>query len=213
MGARLRRLAGRALALALAVGALGCLLPALAAAQWENRIGICLDPDRFDDRLYIGYGIFSAYFVLMSPRDADGAAIAACSGFELRAQIWGDPGVLFRLAEELPAGWTNALDSSDPWDASYRAGGAEPLPVSGDHVLLMTWTMLPVGGMHELWLLPLDTPTLAGSLAYWAPAPGGDVVVGARASGDYFPSPEVFLNPIFDRVENQSFGHVKALYR
>lgn len=184
------------------------------AAQWENRIGISASPDYFGDRLVWGVLTpFNAYFVLSSPRTEDGDTVTACAGFELRVTIFGTPGALFRLTEALPPGWLNALDASNPWDASYQVTSPLPVPVTGDHVVLMTWQMMALGGIHEVWLQPLDAPTVPGRLAYWRPDEAGAAAAGAQASNDYFPSPELFVNVIFDRVENQSFGQVKALYR
>ncbi len=205
----------RALAPALTLLSLLLLLAGPSVAQWENRIGISADPDDFGDRLVWSPQMpFNVYFVLWAPRTGTGDAVTACTGFELRATISGQRGGLFRLTESLPPDWLNTLDASDPWDASYRATSPFPVPVAGDHVVLLTWQLLVLGNsLNEVWLQPLDAPTVPGRLAFWRPDTAGAVAVGVRASNDYFPSPELSINPIFDRVENQSFGAVKALYR
>lgn len=190
------------------------LLAGPATAQMVNRIGICASPDDFQDRLvWTTMTPVNVYFVLWAPRTDSGDTVMACTGFELRATITGMQGALYRLTETLPPDWLNTLDASNPWDARYRATSPLPMPVTGDHAVLLTWQLLVMNSLNELWLQPLDAPTVPGRLAFWCPGEDGAVAVGVRASNDYFPSLELSINPIFDRVENQSFGEVKALYR
>lgn len=155
---------------------------------------------------------FEVTFLLVSPRTAAGEPVAFIDGFEYMARmapLWS----VFRLADNLPAQWTNLGDASSLAGATYRMSGPAPLPVAADAVVLHTWQLMRMGtGSNHFYLQPVDQPTIPGALAFTWPDGAGSMAVAAQpSSGD----PQV---PVFQVESNcptdcHAFGAVKALFR
>lgn len=206
---RLRAVPAFLLALTLAA-------PVTGAFATDNVIGIFTDTTSFVSQINPPPGEpFDIYFMLMSPRTAEGDAVAAIDGFEYRVMREGPEGSMFRLADTLPKGWFNLRDASDSDNASYMAGGATPVPVTGDAAHLQTWTLLSLSSnVSYFFLQPVHLPTLPGVISFTYPGASGSVSVAAVPASLSLEFP-VFCTHCFmiDPVTKQTFGEIKALYR
>lgn len=190
--------------------------PAPAGAQWENRIGIFASPTDMVTQMMLPPGVLAQiYFVLISPRDADGQAVTAVDGFEYQVTIEGPPGMLLRLADQTPPGWYTNRDVSNWYDAGYQVAGGTPLPVVDDLVVLQSWTIMVLSQQDFYFYLgPIFQPTIYGSLAYTWPGPGGSVAVAATPASFADWDPVFCVNCfMIDPVVKHTFGEIKALYR
>lgn len=155
---------------------------------------------------------FEVTFLLVSPRTAAGDPVAFVDGFEYKVRVEPAGGVL-RLADNLPALWTNLGDASSLDGAVYRMSGSEPLPVTADVLALHTWQLVRVNtDPHYFHLQPVDPPTIAGALAFsWPDGAESTPVAAQPSSGD--PQSPVFAFTYRCPVDCLSFGAVKALFR
>lgn len=194
---------------------LALALAGTAPAQTTNLIGIYTTAEANQSWTLSGIAVpFNAFFVLTTPRAADGAVVTACDGFEYRVTIAGAAGTLFRVADTMPSGWVNALDATNPWDARYQVHGATPAPLVGDLLVLQTWTMLVFdAGPYFIYLRPLETPAVPGMPAYTYPVAGGSVAVGVATPSGAADEPVFLVNAWPDPAEALTYGAVKALYR
>lgn len=203
----------------------GALLGAILAAQLTapatpatanppaNTIGIYTNSTDFiqsiDPALFTP---FEVTFLLVAPRTAGGDPVAFIDGFEYAVRISPLAGV-FRLADNLPAQWTNLGDASSLTDATYRMSGPAPLPVVADAVVLHIWQLLRQStGSNYFFLQPVDQPTIPGALAFsWPDGTGSTTVAAQPSSGD--PQSAVFAIVYGCPTECRAFSAVKALFR
>ena len=188
------------------------LLPGIATAQAENRIGIYTTAAAGGtSQVAAPFTPFDAYFVLTTPRTAAGDVVTACDGFEFRVFVW--PCLLSRLSDTTNPDWSNTEDATDPCTARYRVNGPTPVPVNADMLVLQVWhLMVWSAGEQMFYVAPLENPTVPGRMAYFHPGTSGSVAEGAMAVSGSFDSPVYAVN-WSEPVEGRSFGAVKALYR
>ena len=199
-----------------ALVAISMLAPSAGFAQWENRIGIYTDANATDDHIASqATGVpFNIYFVLTSPKNADGSDIAQLDAFEFRVTVNGTAGTLFKLGQTLPTGSINVGADTDPFNAEYAVGIATPVPVTGGLCSLLTWNCMTLtGGTYQFFLNPTSVPSVAGKMAINTYVEGNATLVGCMPSSDDFANPVFAVNGDVVAIENDSFGGVKALFR
>ncbi len=174
----------------------------------ENAIGLYTavprDLDNVSDLTsYEGSpGTFPVYVVITQPYNENtGGAISRLGGFEFRVEL---PSNVFLLGAELPP--LSANFKSPP---EFLVG--TNIPVSGDAATLVTLTLGEfTGTFGRVLLAPVDTPSIAGSLAVADYNDEFSLSAAVPSSGSL--DKPVFCFYCLQNAEQRTWGGVKSLY-
>jgi hypothetical protein len=172
-----------------------------------NMLGVYFDTTADMNCVAAGPSVpFFAYVTITNPtNDVYGLEC----GYRLESSA--GPGMMFRLANQLPAGAVDLGNSTNLMAGDYVVGLANPLPASGA-VQFITWQFLLLAPQSvDIFLGPstvqsiddgLPAYEIGGSIRPLGLSTGGVNVPVASVNGDC---------PV--AVEETSFGSVKSLFR
>jgi hypothetical protein len=174
-----------------------------------DMLGVYFDASADQNALNIGINIpFFAYVMITNPSEANvwglefGYDVVVPAGFE---------GLIFRLANNLPAGSVDLGNSTSLFSGDYVAGLASPLP--GQPVTtFVTWQFMILTPMTvELFLGPSQVESISDGLPAYEY--GGQIKsLGLSTGGPGVPVAVVNgTGPVAN--EEASFGSVKSLFR
>lgn len=200
-----------------ALAAISVLAPDAGYAQWENRIGIYADDAAGSASIETTplFTPFNIYFILSAPREDDGTPFTAIDAFQFRVTMDGPAGGVFRLSENIRLpGQVTVGEHSNPYDSDYSTGGAAPLPVVNDRVVLMDWQLMANNaGPYVMYLVPSVVASVPGQLAFNITTGEGAILQGAMPSSGAMDVAVFGIGTGVTPTESETFGAVKALFR
>ena len=174
-----------------------------------NSIGVYFDLTADTNALTIGANTpFNAYVCITNPSEAEVHGLEF--GYEVVVPA-GMSGLIFRLANNLPAGSVDIGNNASIFSGDYVTGLAQPLAGTAS-VPFVSWTFMILAPMSlDFYITESQIPSLPqGGPAYEA----GGYIVGLSQSTGGSTYPVARVNgeaPV--AVETASFGTVKSLFR
>ncbi len=175
-----------------------------------NMLGVYFDLDADMNELAVGANTpFFAYVMLTHPTSDNVFGLEF--GYDVVVPA-GMEGLIFRLANNLPAGAVDLGNSVSVFSGDYVAGLAAPLP-GAPAVTFVTWQfmLLSPGLEVQIFLGPSNVQSIDDGLpAYEA---GGTIEPLGLSTGGVS-TPVAVVNGVGPvAVDNASFGSVKSLFR